>query len=84
MSTNRILVTGGTGFVASYVIRSALARNFQVRTTVRSPARTPELRRTVGDDSIEVVTAETIWSCRPATARSECCGPPATQEYIGW
>ncbi|WBB99122.1 MULTISPECIES: aldehyde reductase [unclassified Solwaraspora] len=58
MSTNRILVTGGTGFVASYVIRGALARNFQVRTTVRSPARTPELRRTVGDDSIEVVTAD--------------------------
>lgn len=53
MTTTRVLVTGGTGFLASYVIREALARGHQVRATVRTPNR-----RVTGDGPLETVTAD--------------------------
>src|ERR1700753_2357294 len=40
-----VLVTGGSGFVASYVILRLLAAGYSVRTTVRNPSREPEVRR---------------------------------------
>jgi len=53
MST--ILVTGGTGFVASHLIVQLLAAGHTVRTTVRSKSREPELRELIrragGDDA---------------------------------
>ena len=42
MST--VLVTGGSGFIASHTIAQLLHRGHQVRTTVRSPAREGDVR----------------------------------------
>ncbi|MEV5837509.1 aldehyde reductase [Nocardia sp. NPDC052112] len=39
MSGQRVLVTGGSGFLAAYCIAELLAAGFQVRATVRSPGR---------------------------------------------
>ncbi|SNY68834.1 NAD-dependent epimerase/dehydratase family protein [Paractinoplanes atraurantiacus] len=36
MTSELVLVTGGSGFVGSYVVRRALAAGYRVRTTVRS------------------------------------------------
>lgn len=40
-----VLVTGGTGFLASWTVTELLRRGYTVRTTVRSRKREPELRR---------------------------------------
>lgn len=42
--TKRILVTGGTGFIAGWAIIELLKRGFAVRTTIRSPDREPLVR----------------------------------------
>ena len=39
-----VLVTGGSGFVASHVIVKLLAAGYRVRTTVRDPKREPQVR----------------------------------------
>lgn len=39
-----VLVTGGSGYLAQWVIAEALDRGFAVRTTLRSPAREQEVR----------------------------------------
>ncbi|MFK0282830.1 SDR family oxidoreductase [Streptomyces sp. NPDC090499] len=44
MSTDTVLVTGGSGFLGGRVIAQALAEGHQVRTTVRSLAREPQVR----------------------------------------
>lgn len=59
----RVLVTGGTGFIASYCIAQALADGWRVRTTVRNPTREAALRADVGrlapgDHRLEVVAAD--------------------------
>lgn len=41
---SKILVTGGTGFVAGHVILQLLAAGHEVRTTLRNPARETEIR----------------------------------------
>ena len=43
-STGRILVTGGSGFLAGHLILRLLADGRAVRTTVRSPARAEHVR----------------------------------------
>lgn len=49
MSTpSRILVTGGTGYIAGVLIRQLLAEGWQVHTTVRDLAREPALRQVLG------------------------------------
>ncbi|MET3651203.1 SDR family oxidoreductase [Dyella japonica] len=40
----RVLVTGGTGFIAQHCILALLSRGYRVRTTVRSLAREAEVR----------------------------------------
>lgn len=45
---DRILITGGTGFVAGHCIAQALAAGWQVRTTVRDLARESAVRAAVG------------------------------------
>lgn len=44
MSSTRVLVTGGSGFIAGHCILQLLAAGYQVRTTVRSPAREASVR----------------------------------------
>jgi len=47
MTTHKVLVTGGSGFGASLVIPQLLAAGHEVRTTVRSLAREPQVRATL-------------------------------------
>jgi dihydroflavonol-4-reductase len=42
-----VLVTGGTGFVAGWCIVALLQRGYEVRTTVRDPAKEPAVRAAV-------------------------------------
>jgi dihydroflavonol-4-reductase len=49
MSTpSRILVTGGTGYIAGVLIRQLLADGWQVHTTLRDLGREPALRQALG------------------------------------
>jgi dihydroflavonol-4-reductase len=43
-SPPRVLVTGGSGYIASYIIAQLLAEGYEVRTTVRSLGREPQVR----------------------------------------
>jgi dihydroflavonol-4-reductase len=49
----RVLVTGGSGFIAGVLSRQLLAAGWQVHTTLRDPAREPALRRLLGADQGE-------------------------------
>jgi dihydroflavonol-4-reductase len=48
MTSPRILVTGGTGYIAGVLIRQLLAEGWQVHTTVRDLAREAALRKPLG------------------------------------
>ena len=50
--TEKVLVTGGTGYVAGWVIVGLLDRGYEVRTTVRSPGKEKAVR-----DAVSTVTA---------------------------
>lgn len=50
-SPPRILVTGGSGYIAGVLIRQLLAAGWQVHTTVRDLAREPALRELLGADA---------------------------------
>jgi nucleoside-diphosphate-sugar epimerase len=47
MSGELVLVTGGSGFIATHCVLQLLAAGYRVRTTVRSLAREPEVRATL-------------------------------------
>ncbi|SEG58117.1 dihydroflavonol-4-reductase [Actinacidiphila yanglinensis] len=47
MSGELVLVTGGSGFVGAHCIVRLLEEGYRVRTTVRSPAREPDVRAMV-------------------------------------
>jgi dihydroflavonol-4-reductase len=49
--TGTVLVTGGSGYIAGFLIRQLLAEGWQVRTTVRDPAREAALRPLLGGDA---------------------------------
>ena len=49
MTQQRVLVTGGTGFIAGHCILQLLEQGYLVRTTVRSLARESEVRATLTD-----------------------------------
>jgi nucleoside-diphosphate-sugar epimerase len=49
MSPQRVLVTGGSGFIAGHCILQLLEQGYLVRTTVRSLDREPEVRAVLGD-----------------------------------
>lgn len=60
----RVLVTGGTGFIAQHCILALLREGYRVRTTVRTPAREAQVRRQLAAGGIapgarlEVVPAD--------------------------
>lgn len=48
--TGKVLVTGGTGFVAGWAIVELLRQGWTVRTTIRSPARETVVRRGIASE----------------------------------
>lgn len=66
MRTERVLVTGGSGFLGAHTIVRALERGHHVRTTLRSPARRAEVRAMVAaggaepDDRLSFATADLL------------------------
>ena len=48
----KVLVTGGTGFVAGWTIAELLKRGYDVRTTVRSAAKADEVRAATAKDGV--------------------------------
>ena len=66
--TSTVLVTGGSGYIAGYLIRQLVAEGWAVRTTVRSLAREAEVRRLLAVDDSRLaffaadLTADAGWS----------------------
>jgi dihydroflavonol-4-reductase len=54
MSADLVLVTGGSGFIAAHCIVQLLAAGHRVRTTLRSPAREPEVRTLLASAGADV------------------------------
>jgi dihydroflavonol-4-reductase len=46
-NAKNVLVTGGSGYIASYVIAQLLAEGYHVRATIRSLGREPQVRETL-------------------------------------
>jgi len=77
MSDERVLVTGGSGFIAGYCIAQALNDGWRVRTTVRDLAREEALRAGLGGltpaaDRLEVVVADLNVDAGWAEAANDC------------
>ncbi len=63
VESERVLVTGGSGYIASFCIAQLLREGASVRTTVRSRAREAAVRAAIGklaqaDDRLEIVVAD--------------------------
>lgn len=57
----RVLVTGGSGYIATHIIKQLLSRGFDVRATVRNPddaAKTAHLRALEGAERLELIAAD--------------------------
>ena len=46
-----VLVTGGSGYIAGFLIKQLLDQGWRVHTTVRNPAREAALRPLLGGDA---------------------------------
>src|SRR6202162_3317712 len=57
-----VLVTGGSGFIASHCILQLLAAGHQVRTTVRSLSREPDVRAMLKQGGAEVGTRLSLFA----------------------
>ncbi|MBA4011085.1 MAG: epimerase [Phenylobacterium sp.] len=72
----RVLVTGGTGFVGGWTIVELLRRGYAVRTTVRSAAREADVRAAVGTqiapDGLEFALADLTADAGWDTAAADC------------
>lgn len=74
---DRVLVTGGNGFVATWCIVRALEQGFDVRTTMRSLGKEPRLRSILAGavdagDRLEVVVADLTSDAGWAEAVAGC------------
>ena len=74
-----VLVTGGSGYIASFCIAQLLREGAHVRTTVRSPAREAEIRAAIGkavtaDHRLEIVVADLNADAGWREACSDCSG----------
>ena len=63
MNSSPILVTGASGFVAIHTIIQLLEQGYQVRGTIRTSSREPELRNTISkyvqaNDRLEILSAD--------------------------
>jgi dihydroflavonol-4-reductase len=72
-----VLVTGGSGYIAGFLIRLLLAQGRNVHTTVRSLAREAELRRLIGGDAtsptrLKVFAADLMADAGWAEAAAGC------------
>ncbi|KAH0836059.1 putative NADPH-dependent methylglyoxal reductase GRP2 [Fonsecaea pedrosoi] len=59
----RVLLTGGSGFIAAHVLDHLIQRGYSVVTTVRSPAKADQIRAaypTVGTDRLDFAIVEDI------------------------
>src|SRR5690606_7414171 len=74
----RVLVTGGSGFVGVHCILALLNAGYRVRTTVRSLHREPEVRAMLArggvepGDALEFVTADLLHDEGWADAAADC------------
>lgn len=73
----RVLVTGGSGFIAGHCIARALADGWRVRTTVRNLAREDAVRAglnglTPVGDRLEVVVADLNADAGWSAAARDC------------
>ncbi len=53
--TGKLLVTGGSGYIAGFIIRQAIAEGWEVATTVRNLSREAEVRGWLGVDDSKLV-----------------------------
>ena len=79
VGSERVLVTGGSGYIASFCIAQLLREGTQVSTTVRTPSREVDLRAAVGrlvrtDDKLKVVVADLNADGGWEDACSDCSG----------
>lgn len=83
MTGERVLVTGGTGFIGSHAIVQLLAAGYRVRTTVRNLSRADDVRALAGagaassglkipTETVEVVAADLLSDEGWADAVADC------------
>ncbi|KIW17919.1 hypothetical protein PV08_05114 [Exophiala spinifera] len=63
MAARRVLLTGGSGFVASQILKILIAQGYSVRTTVRSQVRANQVRdeyRDVSNDRLDFAIVEDL------------------------
>src|SRR3954454_19151513 len=58
MPDQRVLVTGGSGFIGAHCIKRLHQDGYRVRATVRSLSREAEVRKMVGDGPLDIVAAD--------------------------
>ena len=72
----RVLVTGGSGYIAGVLIRQLLASGWQVHTTVRDLQREPALRKLLGvapgDEQLRCFAADLLHDAGWAEAAAGC------------
>ena len=68
----KVLVTGGTGFVGSHVVRAALAAGHQVRLLARDPSKVKTVFEPNGSSPPDVVTGDMLDARGVARAVSGC------------
>ncbi len=79
VESQRVLVTGGSGYIASFCIARLLGEGVQVRTTVRSAARAADVRAAiaklvVADHRLEIVVADLVAEAGWRDACADCSG----------
>ncbi|MET0137417.1 MAG: aldehyde reductase [Sphingobium sp.] len=89
-----VLVTGGSGFVGSYVVLALLRQGYRVRTTIRSLSRESEVRQMLGEhvdagDRLGFVAADLLQDDGWGSAADGCtyvhhvASPMPVGEYRG-